>query len=106
MTDARIVLTTLDDVERAKQLARQLVELRLAACVNLVEHVHSVYRWQGEIEIADEVLLIIKTAVERIPTLKETILQLHPYQVPEFAVLDLTDSSDAYLSWLLAASRK
>ncbi len=105
MTDARIVLTTLDDLERAKELARQLVESRLAACVNLIERVHSIYRWQGEVETADEALLIIKTAEERIPALKEAILRLHPYQTPEFVVLQVSDGSDAYLEWLLTASR-
>ena len=105
VTDARIVVTTLDDLDRAKQLARRLVELRLAACVNLVEHVHSVYRWQRKVEDADEVLLIIKTSVERIPALKETVVQLHSYEVPEFIVLPVIDGSEAYLAWLLAASR-
>lgn len=106
MTDARIVLTTLDDAEQAHQLATHLVELRLAACVNLVERVCSVYRWQGNVETADEVLLIIKTTVERVAALKEEVEKLHPYQLPEFVVLHVTDGSDPYLTWLLAASRK
>jgi periplasmic divalent cation tolerance protein len=105
MTDACIVLTTLDDLESAKQMARRLVEMRLAACVNIVERIHSVYRWQGEIESADEILLMIKTAVPRIPALKEEIVQLHPYQLPEIVVLKLADGSEPYLSWLLAASQ-
>ena len=105
MTDARIVVTTLDDLEKAKQLAARLVELRLAACVNVVERVHSVYRWQGKVESADEVLLIIKTAAERISDLKRTIAQLHPYQVPELMVLEVADGSDEYLTWVLTESR-
>ena len=103
MTDARIVLTTIDDLDKAKQLAWQLVELRLAACVNIIERVHSIYRWQDKVENADELLLIIKTSAERIPELKKAIAQLHPYQLPELIVLDITDGSDEYLSWLLAA---
>ncbi len=105
MTDARIVLTTIDDIKSAERLGRQLVELRLAACVNIVEHVHSVYRWQGEIETANEILIIIKTTAQRIPALKEKFAQLHPYDVPEFVVLQVTDGSDPYLAWLLAGSR-
>ena len=105
MTNARIVVTTLNDINLAKQLAIRLVELRLAACVNLVERVHSIYRWQGEVESSDEVLLIIKTAAERVSALKDTIAQLHPYQVPELLVLEVADGSDKYLEWLLAESR-
>ncbi len=105
MTEARIVVTTLDDLGLAKQLAAQLVELRLAACVNIVERVHSIYRWKGQMESADEVLMVIKTAAERIPTLKETIAQLHPYELPEFIVLEVADGSQQYLAWLLAESR-
>jgi periplasmic divalent cation tolerance protein len=105
MINACILLTTLDDMERAKQLGRQLVELHLAACVNMVERVHSIYRWQGNVETTDEVLLIIKTAVERVPALKEKIVQLHPYEVPEIVVLQIADSNDPYLAWLLAASQ-
>lgn len=105
MTDARIVLTTFDDMEQAKQFARRIVEQRLAACVNLIENAHSTYRWQGEVETSGEILVVIKTAVERIDALKQAIPRLHPYQLPELVVLEISDGSDAYLSWLLAASR-
>ncbi len=105
MTDARIVLTTLENAEQANLLARQLVEMRLAACVNLIPRVQSVYRWQGKVETAEEVLLVIKTSVERIPALKATLGQLHPYELPEFVVLHVTDGTDPYLAWLLAASQ-
>lgn len=104
MTDARVVLTTLDDLEKAKRLGRELVQLRLAACVNLIERVHSIYRWQGVVETADEALLIIKTSAQCIPALKEGIARLHPYEIPELVVLDITDGSEEYLAWLLAAS--
>ncbi len=105
MTDACIVLTSINDLEHAKRLGRKLVELRLAACVNMVERVHSVYRWQGTVEFADEVLMMIKTAAQTIPALKEKIAEMHPYQVPEILVLQVADGSDPYLAWLLAASR-
>lgn len=106
ITEARILLTTVDDAAIAKQLARQLVEMRLAACVNQIERVHSTYRWEGKIEEADEILLIVKTAAERIPAVKEAIARLHPYQVPEILVLPVEDGSDSYLAWLLEAIRE
>jgi len=106
MTDARIVLTTLDDLDKAKQLGRKLVEQRLAACVNLVERVHSIYRWQGHVESADEILLIIKTSAERIPALRAAMERLHPYELPEFLILEVSGGSEAYMAWLLEASGK
>lgn len=106
MTDARILLITFDDLEQAKKFARELVEQRLAACVNLIENVHSTYRWQGEVEASGEILAIVKTAADRIETLKQAVSRLHPYQLPEIVVLEISDGSDAYLSWLLAASRE
>lgn len=105
MTDARIVLTTIDSADGAARLARALVELRMAACVNLLD-VASVYRWQGKVESAEEVLLIIKTSVERLPELKQTLGKLHPYDLPEFVVLQVADGTESYLQWLIAASRK
>ena len=105
MTEARIVLTTLDDADKAARLAHQLVEWRLAACVNLVERVRSIYRWQGKVETANEILLVIKTTAERIPVLQEKIGEIHPYSLPEFLVLTVTDASEPYLAWLGAGSR-
>jgi periplasmic divalent cation tolerance protein len=102
MSDARIVLTTLDNPESARHIACQLVELRLAACVNIIDGVHSVYRWKGQIESADELQLIIKTSAERIPELKEAIARLHPYELPELIVLDVAGGSEKYLAWMLA----
>ena len=104
MTDARIVLTTLDDMENAKRLARELVEQRLAACVNLVERVHSLYRWKDKVESADEILLIVKTSAERIPALRAAMERLHPYELPEFLILEASGGSEPYLAWLLEAS--
>ena len=105
MTDARIVLTTVSNVEQAEQLARHLVELRLATCVNLIDRVRSVYRWQEDIETADEVMLVIKTTLDRIATLKEKLDELHPYELPELIVLEVSDGSNAYLTWLAAGCR-
>jgi periplasmic divalent cation tolerance protein len=93
MTDVRIVLTTLDDSERARRLAHEIVELRLAACVNIVDRVHSIYRWRDGVDEADELLLIFKTSSERLPELKTKIEELHPYELPEMIVLDVKDGS-------------
>lgn len=106
MTDARLALTTITGTEPARNLARQLVELHLAACVNIVDGVHSIYRWQGAVESAEELLLMIKTSATRLPALKEAIARLHPYDLPELIVLEIGDGSDEYLTWLLAASEK
>lgn len=106
MTDARIVLTTVDDRERANAMARALVEARLAACVNLVENIHSVYRWKGKIEAAEEILLVIKTSAEGLTGLKEMLRKLHPYELPELLVLPVIDGSEPYLAWLLGAIRE
>jgi periplasmic divalent cation tolerance protein len=99
-TDARIVLTTFDDPEKARQFARALMERRLAACVNLVENVRSIYRWQGKVQEAPEILLIIKTVEARIEPLRQAFTELHPYELPELVVLEIADGSPEYLGWL------
>lgn len=104
MTDIRIVLTTLDTAEKARSLAHALVERRLAACVNLVDRVHSVYRWQGVVETADEWLLIIKTVADRVDTLQAAFRELHPYETPEFVVLAVDMIEPKYQQWLVAST--
>ncbi len=102
MTDARIVLTTLDNADAAHAMAHALVERRLAACVSIVERVHSIYRWQGEVETADEWLLLIKTVAGHVEALETALRELHPYQIPELVVLPIEASSPEYLRWILA----
>ncbi|HUZ05178.1 MAG TPA: divalent-cation tolerance protein CutA [Acidobacteriaceae bacterium] len=104
MTNARIVLTTIDTAEKAHALAHALVERRLAACVNVVDRVHSVYRWQGIVETADEVLLVIKTVADNIAVLEKAIQELHPYQLPEFLVLGVDAAEVGYLGWIAAST--
>jgi periplasmic divalent cation tolerance protein len=77
-----------------------LVEERLAACVNLIGGVHSVYRWKETVETADEVLLLIKTQEEKVDAVRARVHELHSYEVPEFLVLDVADGSSAYLAWI------
>jgi periplasmic divalent cation tolerance protein len=95
-----IVLTTTAADFDARALAHALVDLRLAACVNIVERITSIYRWEGSVSEDAEQLLVIKTADERVPALREELLRRHPYSVPEFVVLPIGETSDAYGAWL------
>jgi len=103
--EARIVLITAPDDETARRIARALVEERLAACVNLVPGLHSIYRWQGAVEEADEVLLVAKTRAARVAALAARVRALHPYALPEVLALPIADGSRAYLRWVVAESR-
>jgi periplasmic divalent cation tolerance protein len=96
-----IVLTTVGPDFDAGALAKALVELRLAACVNIVERIRSVYRWEGEVQDDAEQLLIIKTADARVDALREELFRRHPYDVPEFVVLAVGGTSEAYGAWVL-----
>jgi periplasmic divalent cation tolerance protein len=100
MTDARIVLTTIGLKEAAERLAGQLVERRLAACVNIVGPIRSVYRWKGKIENEQEYLLLIKTTAARTPELRAALQELHPYELPECVELAIDSGSEQYLAWL------
>lgn len=95
-----IVLTTLPSDFESRDFGRTLVEERLAACVNLLPAMDSVYRWEGQIEHDTERQVIIKTSRERVVALWERIRELHPYETPEFVVLPIQDGSDAYLRWI------
>ncbi|HEX9406121.1 MAG TPA: divalent-cation tolerance protein CutA [Thermoanaerobaculia bacterium] len=97
-----IVLTTFGASFEVQPLALQLVEERLAACVNVVPQIHSVYRWKGKIENDSEQLLLIKTAEERLDALRTTLFAMHPYEVPEFVVIRIDDLSDTYRAWLVS----
>ena len=83
-------------------MARTLVERRLAACVNILGGVRSIYRWQEAVESADEILLLIKTQQRQIERVRTLIHELHSYDVPEFVVLKVDSGSEAYLAWLAA----
>ncbi len=100
MTDARIILTTVPLHENALNLARTLVSEHLAACVNITASVESIYRWEGKIEQGLEYLLLTKTTADKVDALHERLLQLHPYEVPEFLVLPVESGSDKYLTWI------
>src|SRR5262245_35586645 len=105
MTDARVVLMTAPDRATAESLAQRLVGERLAACANLVSGLASIYRWEGRVERADEILLILKTEADRIPALIARAAELHPYDVPEILALPVEAGLAAYLSWVRAETR-
>jgi len=100
-----VVLTTLPADADAVAFAHALVEARLAACVNLLPPMESVYRWEGAVQRDPERQLVIKTSRDRLSELHDRIRQLHPYEVPEFIVLPIVDGSDPYLRWLAESTR-
>ena len=102
MANAQIVLTTVGLLEAAEQLACTLVERRLAACVNIIGPIRSVYRWKDKIEREQEYLLLIKTSAERAADLATAFAELHPYELPERVELSVEGGSDGYLGWLSA----
>ena len=99
-TPVVLVLTTLPTDADAETLARALIEERLAACVNILPPMQSIYRWEGAIEQAEERQLIMKTTADRVEDLKTRLVGLHPYEVPELIVIPLVDGSDDYLAWI------
>ncbi len=100
LPDALIVLTTVEKQEDGERLARLLVEGQLAACVQVLPPMVSIYRWQGQVERAREVLLLIKTTRAAYPQLEAAIKQNHLYETPEIIALSVAAGSDGYLNWL------
>jgi periplasmic divalent cation tolerance protein len=99
---ALLVLTNLPDRTAAEMLANALIEARLAACVNILPPCRSVYRWQGAVEAADEVPLLIKTSEARYAALETAIRALHPYELPKLIAVPITHGLPAYLAWVAA----
>lgn len=102
--DTLACFSTCPDAPTAERIARALVEARLAACVNLLSGVRSVYRWDGDVVVDDEVLLMIKTTSVHLPALRERLVALHPYDVPELIALPVTGGLPAYLQWIEEAT--
>jgi periplasmic divalent cation tolerance protein len=105
-TEYVLVLTTLPADTDAAAFARALVKERLAACVNLLPLMESVYRWEGRVERESERQLIIKTTKDQTAALWDRVRELHPYEVPEFVVLPIIDGNDAYLRWIGESTRE
>ncbi len=107
MTDKIVVLTSCDSMELASKLARDLVERRLAACVNIMPGARSIYRWEGKVENAAEWLLVIKSRRDLFSALRDVVQKVHTYEVPELIAIPVVEGSEPYLAWLdreLAAS--
>lgn len=100
MTDKIVVLSTCASREEADRIAYQLVDQHLAACVSVVAGVGSVYRWQGAVERAEEVLLIVKSSRALFDQLRARIEQLHSYSTPEIVALPIVDGAEGYLDWM------
>ena len=102
MADTLLVMTTVPDADCAHALASALVETELAACVNILAPCRSVYRWQGAVDSAHELPLMIKTTTARYAALEAAILKLHPYELPEIIAVPVGPGLPAYLDWVAA----
>jgi periplasmic divalent cation tolerance protein len=100
MTDKVVVLSTCASAAEGESIARALVEKRLAACVNVIAGMHSVYRWKDVIEQQEETLLVIKSSRALVEDLRAEIERLHSYEVPEVIVMPVVDGSERYLAWM------
>jgi periplasmic divalent cation tolerance protein len=106
MTDKRLMLTTASSREEADMIASELVSRRLAACVNILGPVASVFRWQGAVEHSEEFLLLIKSTESLVSPIEEAIRELHSYQVPELISFTVESGLDSYLDWIAASVRR
>ena len=98
-----LVVSSFPELECARRIGTRMVERQLAACVSLVPGVESVYRWQGRVESASEVLAVFKTTREAWPCLREALAEEHPYAVPEMVALDAAGVAGAYARWLVSS---
>ncbi len=105
MTDALLVFTTLPSADKAAEVAKLLVEERLAACANLLPAVRSIYHWQGKLHDENEVLVLLKTRAEHLERLKLRILELHPYELPEVLAVPVEAGYQPYLEWLAGETK-
>lgn len=106
MTDCLLVMTTLPDQDTARSLARKLLEARLAACINILPAMLSLYVWQGQTCEAQEYLLLIKTQQSRYPQLATWLRAQHPYELPEIIALPLQDGLPEYLGWIIKSTQE
>lgn len=99
----RLVLVTCATLPEARKIARTVVQKKLAACVNILTYpVESIYLWEGKLEDASELLLLMKTTAKRLKALQEEVLRLHSYDTPEFIVTPIVEGSENYLKWVAA----
>ena len=105
MSERLLVLSTVARAEDGERIARALVERGLAACVNVLPGLVSIYRWKGAVEREEERLLVIKTRRDTFAALRDALVALHPYEVPEVIALPIVDGHAPYLAWLDENSR-
>lgn len=98
--DIVICLTTVESQEEAKSLATRCVEQNLAACVNIIPRVSSIYKWKGTVHSDEEILLVIKTSRSRVSELQKFVLSQHSYETPEFVAIDTSSFSEEYARWV------
>jgi periplasmic divalent cation tolerance protein len=102
--DHCVVFNTCPDASSAEEIARMLIERRLAACVNILPGLRSIYTWKGACESAEEHLLIIKTSAAIYPSLEKAVLELHPYELPEIIAVPIAAGLPSYLTWINEAT--
>jgi len=99
----QLVLCTCPDKNTASSIAENIVAQRLAACVNILPGIQSIYQWQGNVESAEEILMLIKTHETKFSSLKNSIVSMHPYEVPEIIALDISQGFPEYMNWLASS---
>ncbi len=105
MTDTKLVLTTVASQDEARRIANHLLGKKLAACVNIVSHVESIFLWDGKVQESQEVLLLIKTTGARYKEVEAAIVESHSYDLPECIAFDITEGSADYLKWIAESVR-
>ena len=103
--DFFVLMSAFPDAATAERLGRVLVEASLAACVNVLPGVRSIYRWNGDIQCDEEALMIVKTTAACLEAARERLVAIHPYEVPEVVALPVSDGHHAYLSWVASVTR-
>ncbi len=106
MSQPVVLLSTCADEAKAQAIATQLIEQRLAACVNQVPGVKSTYRWEGAIRTDSEILLVIKSQRDQVQSIKQVVVELSGYELPELIAMEIIDGSQHYLDWLTVESRQ
>ena len=103
MNDVLLIFCTFPSAAQARQIGTLLVERQLAACVNLIPGIESIYRWQGKVETGSEVLAIFKTSAAVFPEFEKTLTELHPYEVPEIIAVQPATVAETYTAWVLGS---
>ncbi len=99
----KLVMCSFPDIEKARQIGTHVIKKQLAACVNLIPEIESIYSWKGKIEVGKEVLCFFKTTNHNYPKLETEIIDLHPYENPEILLINISDGSKDYLDWVFAS---